>query len=59
MPGVEPHILNPVKTWASKAEFAATAKHLVEMFNKNFVIFENHVDAEVREAAPAAQIAAE
>ena len=26
----EPHILNPVKTWASKAEFAATAKHLVE-----------------------------
>jgi phosphoenolpyruvate carboxykinase (ATP) len=59
VPGVEPHILNPVKTWASKAEFAATAKHLVEMFNKNFVIFANHVDAEVRDAAPAAQIAAE
>ena len=59
VPGVEPHILNPVKTWASKAEFAATAKHLVEMFNKNFVIFEHHVDAEVRKGAPAAQIAAE
>ena len=50
---------NPVKTWASKAEFAATAKQLVEMFHKNFLIFENHVDAEVRDAAPMAQIAAE
>ena len=59
VPGVEPHILNPVKTWASKAEFAATAKHLVEMFHKNFLAFEKHVDPEVRDAAPMAQIAAE
>ncbi len=59
VPGVEPHILNPVKTWASKADFAATAKHLVDMFHKNFLAFETHVDAEVRDAAPTAQIAAE
>ena len=59
VPGVEPHILNPVKTWASKAEFAATAKHLVDMFTKNFVAFEEHVDDKVRGAGPAAQLAAE
>jgi phosphoenolpyruvate carboxykinase (ATP) len=59
VPGVEPHILNPVKTWASKSEFAATAKHLVEMFKKNFVQFETHVDKAVLEAAPASQLAAE
>ena len=59
VPGVEPHILNPVKTWASKADFAATAKHLVEMFHKNFRAFEAHVEPEVREAAPMAQLAAE
>jgi phosphoenolpyruvate carboxykinase (ATP) len=59
VPGVEPHILEPVKTWASKAEFAATAKHLVDMFRKNFVAFESHVDAKVRDAAPFSRIAAE
>jgi phosphoenolpyruvate carboxykinase (ATP) len=59
VPGVEPHILNPVKTWTSKSEFAATAKHLVDMFAKNFVTFEKHVDKQVRDAAPAMQIAAE
>ena len=59
VPGVEPHILNPVKTWASKSDFAATAKHLIEMFHKNFRSFEAHVAPEVREAAPAAQMAAE
>ena len=59
VPGVEPHILNPVKTWASKSEFAATARHLVDMFAKNFVPFEEHVDKKVRDAAPASQLAAE
>ncbi len=59
VPGVEPHILNPVKTWPSKAEFAATARHLVDMFAKNFVQFEQHVDKTVREAAPASRMAAE
>ena len=59
VPGVEPHILDPVRTWASKSEFAHTAKHLVEMFAKNFVQFEKHVDKVVRDAAPASRIAAE
>ena len=59
VPGVEPHILNPVKTWASKAEFAETAKRLVAMFRENFVKFEAHVDAQVKDAAPTMQIAAE
>ncbi len=59
VPGVEPHILNPVKTWASKAEFAETARKLVTMFRDNFVKFEPHVDSQVRDAAPTMQIAAE
>ena len=58
VPGVEPHILEPVKTWRSKAEFAETAKRLVAMFRDNFVKFETHIDEEVRNAAPAARIAA-
>ena len=59
VPGIEPHILYPVKTWASKAEFAETAKKLVSMFNTNFKKFEDHVDADIRAAAPASQLAAE
>ena len=58
VPGVEPHILYPVKTWTDKAEFAATAKRLVDMFNENFKRFEAHVDADVRAAAPHMSIAA-
>jgi len=58
VPGVEPHILYPVKTWQDKADFAATAKRLVDMFNENFKRFEGHVDADVRSAAPHALIAA-
>ncbi len=58
VPGVEPHILYPVKTWASKAEFADTAKKLVDMFRTNFRKFESHVDDAVKAAAPANQMAA-
>ena len=59
VPGVESDILNPVKTWAEPSEFEATAKHLVEMFHKNFVNYEMHVDSKVRDAAPGARMAAE
>jgi phosphoenolpyruvate carboxykinase (ATP) len=58
VPGVEPHILYPVKTWADKAAFAETARKLVHMFAENFQRFENHVDADVKAAAPVMSIAA-
>ena len=58
VPGVEPHILYPVKTWADKAEFAETAKKLVDMFRTNFKKFEAHVDESVKAAAPSSQMAA-
>jgi phosphoenolpyruvate carboxykinase (ATP) len=58
VPGVEPHILYPVKTWQNKAEFAETAKRLIDMFNENFKRFEGHVDSDVRSAGPQMSIAA-
>ncbi|WP_298958346.1 phosphoenolpyruvate carboxykinase [uncultured Methylobacterium sp.] len=58
VPGVEPHILYPVKTWQDKAAFAETAKRLVGMFQTNFKRFEAHVDADVRAAEPTTSIAA-
>src|SRR6202163_3821218 len=59
LPGVEPHILDPIKTWADKAEFDKTARALVGMFAKNFAKFEAQVDAEIRAAAPEVKLAAE
>jgi phosphoenolpyruvate carboxykinase (ATP) len=58
VPGVEPHILYPVKTWQDKAAFAETAKRLLEMFQNNFKRFADHVDADVRAAEPHMSIAA-
>ncbi len=58
VPGVEPHILYPVKTWQDKAAFAETAKNLVGMFAENFKRFESHVDDAVKAAAPANSLAA-
>jgi phosphoenolpyruvate carboxykinase (ATP) len=52
VPGVEPHILAPHKTWQDKAAFAETAKKLIGMFHENFKRFENDVDADVRNSAP-------
>jgi phosphoenolpyruvate carboxykinase (ATP) len=59
LPGVEPHILDPIKTWKDKAEFDKTARALVAMFQKNFAKFEASVDADVRAAAPEVRLAAE
>ncbi len=58
VPGVEPHILTPHKTWADKADFAATATKLNELFAQNFKRFEAHVDNEVKSAAPSIQLVA-
>src|SRR5262249_43115029 len=59
VPGIEPHLLYPMKTWKDKAAFDQTARKLVRMFQENFVKYEKHVDADVRSAAPEVRIAAE
>ncbi len=59
VPGIDEDLLDPVKTWKDKQEFAATARKLVAMFQKNFVRFEPHVDADIKAAAPEVRIAAE
>jgi phosphoenolpyruvate carboxykinase (ATP) len=59
VPGVDAGLLDPEKTWKDKAEFAKTARSLVEMFQKNFARFEKQVEADIRAAAPEARIAAE
>ena len=59
VPGVEPHLLNPFKTWKDKAEFDRTARDLVGMFQKNFSKFEQHVTPDIKAAAPEVRIAAE
>jgi phosphoenolpyruvate carboxykinase (ATP) len=59
VPGIDSALLDPASTWKDKAEFAETAKKLVGMFQKNFVKFEKHVDADIKAAAPEVRIAAE
>jgi phosphoenolpyruvate carboxykinase (ATP) len=59
VPGVEPHLLYPMKTWKDKAAFDTTARKLVGMFQNNFTKYEKSVDAEVRAAAPEVRLAAE
>jgi phosphoenolpyruvate carboxykinase (ATP) len=59
VPGIEPHLLQPFKTWKDKSEFDATARKLVRMFQDNFAKFESYVDPDVRAAAPEVRIAAE
>jgi phosphoenolpyruvate carboxykinase (ATP) len=59
VPGVEPHLLNPMKTWKDKAAFDKTARDLVAMFQKNFARFESHVTPDIKAAAPEVRIAAE
>jgi phosphoenolpyruvate carboxykinase (ATP) len=58
VPGVEPHILDPFRTWRNKADFAATAGRLVQMFRDNFKKFEALTDDPVRNAGPSPRIAA-
>jgi phosphoenolpyruvate carboxykinase (ATP) len=56
VPGVEPHILDPIKTWRHKGEFAEVARRLVQMFRDNFKKFEDHTDEHVRSAGPTPRI---
>jgi phosphoenolpyruvate carboxykinase (ATP) len=57
--GVDPKLLNPRETWADPKAYDAMARKLVGMFVKNFSKFEAGVDAEIRAASPAIQMAAE
>ncbi|WP_346328986.1 phosphoenolpyruvate carboxykinase [Iodidimonas sp. SYSU 1G8] len=52
--GVPAEILNPRETWADKAAYDAKARHLVDLFIKNFAKFEDYVDEKIRAAAPKA-----
>ncbi|QIB34346.1 phosphoenolpyruvate carboxykinase (ATP) [Ancylobacter pratisalsi] len=57
--GVDPRLLDPSRTWASRMDYAMTARRLVGMFTDNFTRFETAVDDEVRHAQPRTAIAAE
>ncbi|WP_170937033.1 MULTISPECIES: phosphoenolpyruvate carboxykinase [Rhodomicrobium] len=57
--GVPPHLLDPRRTWSDKLDYDTHARQLVAMFAENFRRFEDDVDAEVRGAGPAIQVAAE
>ncbi len=59
VPGVDSAILDPRSTWADKQAYDRQARKLVEMFISNFGRFEDHVDANVRGAAPRIAQAAE
>ena len=50
--GVDSAILDPRSTWADKAAYDAQAAKLRAMFIENFVKYEGHVDADVRNAGP-------
>jgi phosphoenolpyruvate carboxykinase (ATP) len=54
LPGVDTKILTPRDTWGDAKAYDEMAARLVEMFNKNFERFANHVDADVRAAGPLA-----
>ena len=54
VPGVDSAILDPRSTWSDAAAYDKTAQKLVKLFIDNFEQFAEHVDANVREAAPTA-----
>ncbi len=57
--GVDGKLLDPVRAWNSRMEYAMTARKLVGMFTENFARFEQAVDEDVRDAQPRMAIAAE
>jgi phosphoenolpyruvate carboxykinase (ATP) len=58
VPGVEPHILHPRKTWQDKKAFDEYAAKLVGMFVKDFAQYEKDVDTDILAAAPRVTVAA-
>lgn len=59
VPGVDSAILDPRSTWSDGAAYDEQASRLAAMFRANFEKFEDHVDGDVREAAPQVALAAE
>ena len=59
VPGVDAKLLDPRSTWADPLAYDRSAQRLVGMFIKNFAKFEEHVDGNVKDAAPTTLIAAE
>ncbi|MDQ0512062.1 phosphoenolpyruvate carboxykinase (ATP) [Ancylobacter amanitiformis] len=57
--GVDSRLLDPARGWASRMDYAMTARRLVSLFSDNFARFENAVDDEIRHAQPGMAIAAE
>jgi len=57
--GIDAAILNPRDTWEDESAYDQQARALVDMFIDNFEKFEDHVDPDVRDAAPAMRDAAE
>ena len=54
VPGVDSGILDPRSTWSDPSAYDETAQKLVKLFIDNFEKFAEHVDQNVREAAPTA-----
>lgn len=53
--GVPSEVLNPRSAWTDKAAYDKQAKHLAELFQKNFEKFGNQ-GQDIREAGPAGQM---
>lgn len=51
VPGVPDEVLDPARAWPDAAAYARQARHLAELFAKNFAAYEDTVDAEIRAAA--------
>jgi phosphoenolpyruvate carboxykinase (ATP) len=52
-PGVPADILAPRNTWADPSAYDATARHLADLFAKNFKTYEAGVSADIKAASPA------
>lgn len=51
VPGVDASVLDPRETWSNKEAYDMQAYKLVEMFVKNFAVFEDHITDDVKAEA--------